>query len=426
MTAAILCIGTELTRGEILNTNASWLATKLTAMGFEVTAIETVDDHEARIQEALGRLGSRHRVVVCSGGLGPTTDDITSAAVAKMLGVSLIAHGPSLDALQRRYEKIGRAMSLSSARQADVPEGSTVLSNEVGAAPGFAVQIGQATTIFLPGVPREVEHLWDHQAAALLRPFGVLDSHQIRLQTFGMAESVLNDRLAGLEESMPGLRIGYRVRFPEIEVKVLVKAPSQEAARAQAHAAADEVRSRLGDVVYGEGDDTLPETVARAMRSRGWRLALAESCTGGLLGHLLTEFPASEFFVADAVTYANSAKTRLLGVDEDVLRGHGAVSAEVAAAMAEGIRRVCEVDISLAVTGIAGPTGGSPEKPIGLVYWSVAHPGGTLVEHRVLGGDRRQIQQMAAYVGLSLLRRICLAERQVPSPRASTSVDVAG
>ena len=423
MTAAILCIGTELTRGEIINTNASWLATKLTTMGFEVTAIETVDDHETRIREALERLGARHRVVLCSGGLGPTTDDITAATVAKMLGVPLVLHGPSLDALQRRYEKLGRAVSLSSTRQTNVPEGSTVLTNEVGAAPGFAVSIGQATAIFLPGVPREVEHLWEHQVAALLRPFGVLDSHQICLQTFGMPESVVGDRLAGLEESMPGLRIGYRINFPEIEVKLLVKAPSEEAARVQAHAAADEARLRLGEVVFGEGDDTLPEAVARAMRSRGWRMALAESCTGGLLGHLLTEFPASEFFVADAVTYANSAKTRLLGVDEDVLRGHGAVSPEVAAAMAEGIRNVCEVDIALAITGIAGPTGGTPEKPIGLVYWSVAHPGGTLVEHRVLPGDRRQIQQMAAHIGLSLLRRVCLSERQVPTPRASTDVE---
>jgi nicotinamide-nucleotide amidase len=422
MTAAILCIGTELTRGEIINTNASWLATRLTTMGFEVTAIETVDDNEERIRDALQRLGARHRVVLCSGGLGPTTDDITTATVAKLIGVPLVAHGPSLDALQRRYDKVGRSMSVSSARQTNIPEGSTVLTNDVGAAPGFAVTIGQATAIFLPGVPREVEHLWEHQVAALLRPFGVLDSHQIRLKTFGMPESLVGDRLAGLEESTPGLRIGYRVSYPEIEVKLLVKAPSEEAARAQAHAAADEARARLGDVVYGTGDDTLPEAVARAMRGRGWRLALAESCTGGLIGHLLTEFPASEFFVADAVTYANSAKTRLLGVDEDVLRGHGAVSAEVAAAMAEGIRRVCEVDIALSITGIAGPTGGTPEKPIGLVYWSVAHPGGTLVEHRVLSGDRRQIQLMAAYIGLSLLRRVCLSERQIPSPRASTSV----
>jgi nicotinamide-nucleotide amidase len=188
-------------------------------------------------------------------------------------------------------------------------------------------------------------------------------------------------------------------------------AASVDDAHALADAASTEVRARLGDYVWGEGDDTFAEVVGRALRSRGFRLAVAESCTGGLLGHLITSEPgASEYFVADAVTYANSAKTRFLGVSEDVLRGHGAVSAEVAAAMAEGVRRVCGVEIAVAITGIAGPSGAQPNKPVGLVHWAVAHAGETVVRERIFAGDRQQIQTLASYAALSLVRDVCLGK----------------
>jgi nicotinamide-nucleotide amidase len=170
------------------------------------------------------------------------------------------------------------------------------------------------------------------------------------------------------------------------------------------------VRARLGEVVYGEADDTFPEVVGRAVRQRGFRLAVAESCTGGLVGSLLTKEPASDYFVGGAIVYANSAKSRLLHVSEDVLRGHGAVSAEVAAAMAEGARRALEVDVALAITGVAGPSGGTPEKPVGLVYWAVAHPGGTVVRDRVFTGDRNMIQLAAAFAALALVRQVCLGK----------------
>lgn len=429
--AAILCIGTELTRGEITNTNATRLASRLTALGFEVLSIDSVDDDPPRIEAALRRLSAQHEVLVCSGGLGPTTDDLTTATVAGLLGVKVERHEPSYEAMRRRYEKVGRQISDSNAKQTDLPEGADALPNPVGIAPGYAVMLGRCFSVFLPGVPREVEGLWDEQVEPRLRSRVTRDSFQIRLKTFGLPESQVGDRLAGLESAYPGLILGYRASMPEVEVKVLVKADSELEARERAMTIADEVRARLGDAVYGEGDDTFPETVARAIRGRGWRLALAESCTGGLVSHLLTSFPASEFFIASAVTYANSAKTRLAGVNEDILRAHGAVSPEVATAMAEGIRRACEVDLALAITGIAGPTGGTPEKPVGLVHWAVAHPGGTLVEQRVLPGDRHMIQRMAAHVGLSLLRRVCLEEaRYTPAtPRAVLAVvddDVVG
>lgn len=416
ISAAVLCIGTELTRGEIVNTNGPWLAARLTELGFEVLAVDTVDDDPGRIQTALQRLGAQHAVLLCSGGLGPTSDDLTAETVAAALGVPVVRHEPSFEAMLRRYEKVGRELSPSSARQVEIPEGAEALPNPVGIAPGFAIPLGACLSVFLPGVPREVEGLWHEQVAPLLRPRVTRESFQVRLRTFGLPESVVGERLDGLEAAHEGLTLGYRATSPEVEVKVLVRDGDEQRARERALFIADEVRTRLGDAVYGEGDDTFPEVVARAIRSRGWRLALAESCTGGLIGHLLTSSPASDFFIADAVTYANSAKARLLGISEDILRGHGAVSPEVAEAMAEGIRRACGVDLALAITGIAGPTGGTPEKPVGLVYWAVAHPGGTTVEHRIFAGDRRQIQRMAAHASLALLRRVCLEEaRYTPS-----------
>jgi nicotinamide-nucleotide amidase len=202
--------------------------------------------------------------------------------------------------------------------------------------------------------------------------------------------------------------IGYRAHFPEIEVKVLARAPTNDAARALAELATAEVRARLANVVYGDVDDTFAGVVGRVVRSKGFTLAIAESCTGGLVGHMVTREPgASEYLLVDAVTYANSAKTRLLGIDEEVIRGHGAVSAEVAAAMAEGVRRVSGADLALSLTGIAGPAGGTESKPVGTVFIAVASATGTTVTEKHFNGNRHQIQTAAAYVGLDLIRQAC-------------------
>jgi nicotinamide-nucleotide amidase len=408
MTAAIFSIGTEITRGEITNTNASWLSAELTAIGFEVLETVSVDDNPARIIATFRRLSESHSVVVATGGLGPTTDDLTADSVAKALGVPLIRDPASLEAIRRRFEAARRTMSATNEKQADFPEGAEVLPNPVGTAPGFGVTLGGCRAFFLPGVPREMKRIFSDHIVPKIAKLAPQLTYQIRLKTFGMPESMVGEKLTDIEATFPGITIGYRAHFPEIEVKVHATAASQNDAHTLADQAAEVVRQRLAGVLYGEGDDTFPEVVGRALRSRGFRLAVAESCTGGLLGHLLTSEPASDYFVADAVTYANSAKTRLLGVSEDVLRGHGAVSAEVAAAMAEGVRRLCSVEVAVSITGIAGPTGASPDKPVGLVYWAVAHPGGTILRDRIFSGDRQQIQTLASYAALSLVRDVCL------------------
>jgi nicotinamide-nucleotide amidase len=411
MTAAILSIGTELTRGEIVNTNASWLSAELTAIGFEVPEAATIDDDPARIVATLKRLAAIHEVVVATGGLGPTTDDLTTAAVARALGVALVRDAASLGAIRQRFQAAGLVMSPSNEKQADFPQGAAVLANPIGSAPGFAVVLGACRAFFMPGVPREMKRMFADHVVLAIGGLAPRLTFQRRLKTFGMSESAVGEKLAGIEATYPGIILGYRAHFPEIEVKVHATATTQEAARALADDAASEVRRRLSDVIYGEGDDTFPQVVGGMLATRGLRLAVAESCTGGLVGHLLTSEPASEYFVADAVTYANDAKVRLLGVSEDDLRVHGAVSPVVAAAMAEGVRKRCEVDIGLSITGIAGPTGGTAEKPVGLVYWAVARAGSeTLVRSRVFRGDRRQVQMVAAFAALLLVRDALLGK----------------
>ncbi len=417
MTCAVLSIGTELTRGELVNTNASWLSGALTDLGFEVVENVSVADEKKRILQVLERLGRAVRVIVCTGGLGPTSDDLTTECVATALGVKLVRDEASLEAIRRRFERLGRTMSESNAKQADFPEGAEVLPNPAGTAPGFSVRFGQAVAFFLPGVPGEMKRMFEEQVAPRVAPIAPQDSYQVRLRTFGLPESVVGERLKGIEESFSGVTIGYRAHFPEIEVKVLARAASNSAARDLCERAASEVRMRIADVVYGEGEDTFAGVLGRELRSRGYKLAVAESCTGGLIGHMITREPgASEYLLVDAVTYANTAKTRILGVDEDVIRGHGAVSSEVAAAMAEGIKHVSGADVALAVTGIAGPSGGSDEKPVGTVFLAVASPSGLVVKERHFPGDRSYVQKLAAYAGLHLVRELCC----LPRPSTTT------
>ncbi|WP_437966927.1 CinA family nicotinamide mononucleotide deamidase-related protein [Sorangium sp. So ce260] len=406
MTVALLSIGTELTRGEILNTNAAWLAAELTAAGFTVSESSTVDDDVDHIVAAVRQLASAHRLVIATGGLGPTTDDLTALAAARATGTDLVRDESTLLAIRRRVESRGKTMNAGHEKQAEIPAGSEILPNSSGTAPGFGVHLGESTVFFLPGVPREMKSMFTEQVLPRVRPAAPNNTFQVRLRTYGLPESALGELLKGVEEAYPGITLGYRVHYPEVDVKVHARAATHSMAHELALRATADVRERLGTAVYGEGGDAFPEMVGRSVRARGWRLAVSESCTGGLISHLLTSYPASDYLVGAAVTYANSAKTRLLGVAEDTLRGHGAVSAEVAAEMAQGVRRLCEVDVAISVTGIAGPTGGTATKPVGLCYWAVSHPGGLVVRDRVFSGDREEVQLGAAYAVLDLLRRI--------------------
>lgn len=405
MIAAVLCIGTELTRGELLNSNATWLAESLTRIGLEVTAIDCVDDDRGRIEACLRRLAGNHHIIVCTGGLGPTTDDITTECAAKVAGVGLVRDAASLARIEELMSRFGRTVAPSNAKQADFPAGARILPNPRGTAPGFRSMLGAAAAYFMPGVPAEMKLMFDTEIAPDLEALVTEPRTQIVLRSFGLPESEVNDRLAGVEATYDVV-IGYRASLPEIEVKVLARAATAADALAKARRAADEVKSRLGDHVYAEGFGSLPEHVGKLLAETGKTLAIAESCTGGLAVELVTRTPgSSQFFLGGAVTYANSAKTELLGVPAELIAKHGAVSAEVAQAMAEGIRRRLSADFGLAFTGIAGPDGGTAEKPVGLVHWAVATASGVQAKQRVFIGGRLDIRRRAVFAGFDLIRR---------------------
>lgn len=405
MTAAILSIGTELTRGELVNTNASWLSECLTGIGLEVTEQQTIDDDRGRIVQALRTLSARHRFVVVTGGLGPTSDDLTTAAAADALGVALVRDAGSLEAIARRFATINRPMTPSNEKQADFPEGATVLANPIGTAAGFAMTLGSARIFFTPGVPAEMKRLYEDHIEPAIAPLVERRSHQIRLRTFGLAESAVGEKLAAIEAEEKSVTIGYRATFPEIEVKVLARGASESDAEAISTRVAERVRLALGTYVFGEGEETYPSYVGRVLRACGMSLAIAESCTGGLVGQLVTSVPgSSEYLLFDAVTYSNASKISVLGVNEELIRGYGAVSLEVAAAMADGARRIADADLAVSITGIAGPGGGSDDKPVGTVFLGLAKRGAPTQTHAMkFGGDREQIRTFSAYHALRLV-----------------------
>lgn len=403
MTVALLCIGTELTRGDVTNTNGSWLAQELTERGFEVAAIDVVDDDLGRIIDALRRLSALHEWVICTGGLGPTTDDITRDAAAALLGVELNLDPSSLQAIETRMLRFGRVMSPSNRRQAYFPAGATVLPNDYGTAPGFVMQFGRAKLAYLPGVPQEMRGMFADQVAPLLELPEARTPFEQLFHTYGMGESALNDALEGIEAEFD-VTIGYRVRFPEVDVKVLAREISEEASKAKAERASRVVRERLGEHIYAEGRQSMPEVLGERLMNRNGKLAIAESCTGGLVSSLITEQAgASAWFLGGVVCYANEVKTGLLGVKSSDLESHGAVSREVAEALAHGIRRLTSADYGLSITGIAGPTGGTADKPVGTVWFGLVTKEHCVVENRQFHGERTRIQRLAAYHGLKML-----------------------
>lgn len=418
MKAAILTTGTELTRGELQDTNANYLASKLTELGFEVIEMVTVDDDQRRTAEVLSRLGRTVELVLCTGGLGPTSDDFTAAAAAEAAGVSLIRDEQAFEILAHKISALGREMTPARAKQADVPVGAEVLGNPAGTAPAFSLMIGSARCYFLPGVPREMKAIVEELVIPKIGPMAYPDTVQVVLRVYGLPEATVGELLSGLEASNPGLILGYRLNFPEVEVKVRVRAKDIASAREQANRIAQVVRDRLGPAVYGQDDDTFATAVGRALRARGYTVAVAESCTGGLVGALLTSVAgSSDYLLLDAVTYSNAAKERVLSVSKEVLLAHGAVSRECAEEMAKGALNVASTDVAVSITGIAGPSGGSEQKPVGTVFFALASASGVRSIERRFDGDRGRIQRAAAFYALQLLRESC--DGPLPGPLAN-------
>jgi nicotinamide-nucleotide amidase len=412
MTAAILSTGTELTRGELVNTNSQWLSEQLTSLGFTVVECTAVADDQAHIIDALNRLAKQTRIVICTGGLGPTTDDLARESAAAAVGADLICDETVLEAIKARFKSLGRTMAQSNTKQAFFPSSAVVLPNPAGTAPGFAMTIQNALCFFLPGVPREMKDIFELHVKSRIRELAERTSYQVHLQTFGLTESNMADQIAQLkleesfgENTTPSVTIGYRAHFPVIELKVLARASDEKEARIVADRIAEKIRERLGSYVFGGRNDTFAEHLGRVLREKRLTLAIAESCTGGLVGKLVTDVPgSSDYLLLDTVTYSNQAKGAILGVDEELIAQKAAVSVEVASAMAEGVLRVAGSDIAVAITGIAGPAGGTDEKPVGTVCFAVAtRATPTKTVTRKLPGNRDYVRVLSAYIAMKMV-----------------------
>lgn len=402
MTVAILSLGTELTRGEVQNGNATWLAERLTELGYEVIEIVTVDDDDARIESALRRLGGNARLILCTGGLGPTSDDRTTACAAHVLGVPLALDQQVRAELQAFLERRGRTLGPENEKQAIFPVGATILKNELGTAPGFGITLQEgARAFFMPGVPSEMRAMFEQQVLPRLDP-PAESSLVLHLKTFGLPESEVAHRLAHLDDQY-GVIMGYRASAGGVHVKVQVRTTPTRAdeATSRAHAAWEEARQALGPAVYGTTSAPLERVVGDLLQKKGLSLGLAESCTGGGVSELMTRVPGSSvYFRGGIVAYDNSVKAAVLGVPQALLDAHGAVSREVAEAMAAGACRALGADVGVSITGIAGPGGGTPEKPVGLVHWAVAHRGRTEAFQARFSGTRGDVRVRATHAAL--------------------------
>jgi nicotinamide-nucleotide amidase len=411
LSAEILTTGDELLRGDVVDTNATWLATRIAELGIRLGRIVSVGDELGVVESALRESCARCDLLLVSGGLGPTDDDRTTEAVARAAGVELELQPQALEALRARFARAGYPLTPNNEKQARIPRGAVLLPNDRGTAPGFLLRVGRAWVACMPGVPLELKAMFDAELRPrLLAELGAqIQPALVRsLNCFGLGESQIDHRLQDLLPSALGeaavageATVHYRASFPEVRVIFVARGARAAELCARLETAA---RERLGSHVYGVDGTTFSEAVVAALRSARATLALAESCTGGLAGDLVTQAAgSSDVFQLGVITYSNEFKRRMVGVPEEVLARHGAVSRECALAMARGVRALAGSSYGVAISGIAGPGGGSDDKPVGTVHFALASERGVRHLHRVLPFERQRIKVLSAYIALALV-----------------------
>lgn len=407
MRAAILSIGSELTSGQTVNTNAAYLAQHLQAAGIPCARHLTVpDDHAAIVDAVRDTLASRHELILLTGGLGPTFDDVTAAALAQATDRPLRFVPTAAARVRHFYRQHHRRLNRLALRQAFLPEGAQTLPNPAGTAPGIWLDLGATIIIALPGVPREMRAIVEALVLPRLRRLaGRVPIATRTLRTIGLVELQIQEALRTIR--IPAsLEVGLYPNLMAVDVRLTVTGQPLKRAHASLNRVKRALRARLGDAVYGQNGQTLEEAIGQGLARKRLTLAVAESCTGGLVSDRLTNVPgSSRYLLLSVVAYHNRAKQDLLGVPHALLKRYGAVSAQAAKAMAQGVRRCAGSDVGLSVTGIAGPTGATPAKPVGLVYMALADGARTVVERHIFHGDRLAVKSQAAQLALNLLRR---------------------
>jgi nicotinamide-nucleotide amidase len=409
--AEIIAVGSELLTPNRLDTNSLYLTDQLNQLGIDVIFKSVVGDHLRRLVAATQHALFRSDIVIFSGGLGPTEDDLTREAVAEALGVTLHRDPEIIVTLEKRFADRGWKMPANNAKQADILGGATVLPNLNGTACGQwltgQLEGRERIVILLPGPPHEMKALFENEVRERLRakvPPAHLFTRTLRIAM--LAESTVDARVAPIYKHYADVETTILAAGGEVELHFKARAPTLDAAQARADEVAGLVEDELDDAVYSRDGQSLEQIVGYWLQMRGATLAVAESCTGGLVAERITSVAgSSRYFLGGAVVYSNALKTELAGVPAEMIERHGAVSREVASALAEGIRYRCEATLGVGVTGVAGPGGGTPEKPVGLVYHAVASDRGTEVIQRNYPGDRKRIRRFASTMALDMVRR---------------------
>lgn len=404
--AELIFTGTELLTGQVLNTHGKYLSDKLSEMGIEVVLHTTVGDDWLMLAEILRTALGRSDIIIITGGLGPTTDDLTKETVARVLGLSLKLDKNIMKRLQRYFEMRGVKMPQSMVKQAYLPEGATTLDNPSGTAPGIFLKKGNKTIFILPGPPVEMKAVFEKSVITNLKKLAdtgsVIKNRLFKLT--GIAEATVQDELKNFSMS-PKIKFAYLAKPGQVHVKATVRSKNNKEADEILKKVAEQLYARFGKHIFGENDDKLEVIVGKLLEQAGKTIGLAESCTGGMIGAFLTDVPgSSKYFLGGITAYDNSVKEKTLGVAKEVIERFGAVSRQAAESMAIGARRVLGSDLGLSVTGIAGPGGGTAEKPVGLVYIALADASSIKCKKYYLPGERLSVRRGAVNTALNLVR----------------------
>ncbi|MBC7899129.1 MAG: competence/damage-inducible protein A [Saprospiraceae bacterium] len=414
LSAEIIAVGSELLTPEKTDTNSLWLTGKLNEIGVEVKLKTIVGDDEARLEETIKDALKRSDIVISTGGLGPTEDDVTRQVSARAVGRSLVFHEHLVDELRARFRRWGREMPEINKRQAYVIEGAEILPNPNGSAVGMLLEAADKFLVVLPGPPRELKPMFERYVLPKLKAkAGEIFVKRRVLKVSGMGESAVDEAIAPIYKSFGSVQTSILFNKSEVEVHLFAQGDSDADAGAMLDDVAGKIAEKLGTAVFALNGESMEEIIGKMLTDLGQTLSVAESCTGGLIGMRLTDVPGSSaYFTEGAVTYSNEAKMRSLGVPKEIIEEHGAVSAETSEAMASGMRRLAATDHAVSVTGIAGPDGGSDEKPVGTVFIGYADKHSTRSMKMTLPGDRYLIRWRSSQAALDYLRRQLLKTPQ--------------
>ncbi|MBN1446641.1 MAG: competence/damage-inducible protein A [Bacteroidetes bacterium] len=422
MNAEILSIGDELLIGQVVNTNASWLGEQCSLLGIQVRRITTVGDDREELLAAFARAWEEQDVVIATGGLGPTHDDITREAICAFFDTELVLDTSVLRDIESLFADRKRAVTNVNRDQAMVPVGATVIHNEDGTAPGYHFEREGKHFFVTPGVPYEMHAMVEKYVLPRLRAAFRSPRGSLTLLTTGIPESTLSDALPGIDRLVEGTRIAFLPSPLGVRIRITAQGDDEHTVRDRLQQLRSFIEERSGEYLFGTGTQTLEEVVGTQLRDAGMTVAVAESCTGGLITDKLTNVPgSSQWFNHGIVAYSNESKIELLDVDPTIIRSHGAVSRETAEAMAKGIRRRAATDFGISTTGIAGPSGGSTEKPVGLVWIGISSDAGTLAHDFYFGPHRIRTKQRAAQAAMDMLRRRVCSLPPIPTVLTESS-----